>query len=103
MKCPNNLEKECTCRWVCNNINNKPMKIYFKEAISKDEFDYLIKNFDWGECIKEETEIWTIYKEVMIETKWKYIDNKEWKVIEWFLKDWYILSWSRTDMKYYLK
>ena len=26
MKCPNNLEKECTCRWVCNNINNKPMK-----------------------------------------------------------------------------
>ena len=26
MKCPNNLEKECTCRWVCNNINNKSMK-----------------------------------------------------------------------------
>jgi len=38
----------------------------------------------------------------MFETEWKYIDNEEWEVIDWFLKDWYTLSWSSLDMKYYL-
>ena len=79
------------------------MKIYFKEAIWEFDFDYIINNFDWVEYIEEEeTEMWKIYKEVMFETEWKYIDNEEWEVIDWFLKDWYTLSWSSLDMKYYL-
>ena len=38
MRCPNNTDKECTCRWVCNNIP----KVIHNKDINEEE-----KSINW--------------------------------------------------------
>lgn len=84
------------------------MKIYFKEAISPDEFEYLQDDFDTVEYIHHKTEDYEEYREVMVNSEdiimhSSYTREPFEMWLEWILGDWYLLYWDRLDLKYYLK